>query len=132
MTEPVEWGPRRPPAVSWAGLLLFAVALCQLIAIGVALLLDSQALFETPEYTIATAFVLAFGVLQLPAAVGVIRMGSGWRLFAIGLAVVGLVLQAANVAGAGGEPILVAINSAFALAYLVVLVLLFRSRDAFA
>jgi hypothetical protein len=48
------------------------------------------------------------------------------------LCVLGLVVQVANLAGPPDRPLVVGVNAGLALAYVLVLVLLSRSRDAFA
>ena len=127
----VDWGPRRPGSVSWAGVLLFALGAFQLIALVAALVLDASALITGAAYAFAVVFNLAFALLQLVAAVGIIRLGRGWRVFGVVLAGVGAVLQALNIVGAEGETVLILVNAGFTLAYVVIFVLLLRTGPAF-
>ena len=130
--EPVDWGPRRPTAVSWAGVLMFFLGLAEATVLIVALVLDADALFATTELWVATVFVLVRAILQIVAAVGVIRLRNPWRIFGIGLALVAAVVQATNVAGSWPEePPLAAVNAALTVLYLLIVSLLVRTRDAF-
>jgi len=127
----LDWGPRRPAAVSWAGVLLFLLGAFQLVVIVVALVLDARALLTGPAFAFAVAFNVLFALLQIAAAVGVIRLGSPWRTFAMALAVVGALMQALNVIGADGDPVLIGVNAGFTLAYVLIFVFLRRSGPAF-
>ena len=131
--EPVDWGPRRPTAVSWAGVLMFFLGVAEAAVIVVVMVLDADALLATMEMTVAAAFVLVRALLQAVAAVGVIRLRNPWRIFGVGLALVAAVIQATNVAGSWPEePPLAAVNAALTAVYVLILMLLLRTRDAFA
>ena len=132
-TEPVDWGPRRPTAVSWAGVLMFFLGVGEAAVILIALALDADALFATTELWVATLFVLVRAVLQVAASIGVIRLRNRWRIFGAGLAFVAAVVQATNIAGSWPEePPLAAVNAVLTALYLLILLLLLRTRDAFA
>ena len=131
--EPVDWGPRRPTAVSWAGVLMFFLGMAEAAIVVVALALDADALFATTQLQVATVFVLVRAVLQVAASVGVIRLRNPWRIFGAGLALVAAVIQATNIAGSWPEePPLAAVNAVMTALYLLILLLLLRTRDAFA
>ena len=127
----LDWGPRRPVGVSWAGVLLFLLGLFQLVALVAALIIDAEALLADAAFAFAVVFNLVFALLQLVAAVGIIRLGRGWRLFGVVLAAVGAVLQALNIVGAGDESVLILVNAGFTLAYVAIFVLLLRTGPAF-
>ena len=131
MSDDLDWGPRRPPAVSWAGGLLFLVALAQLGVIAAALLLDSDAFFAGRADRIVTGSVLLLLALQILAAIGVLRLWRWWRGIAMLLTVLGIALQGANLARPPDRAIVVGINAGLAGLYAIVLVLLARSRAAF-
>ena len=131
MSDDLDWGPRRPPAVSWAGGLLFLIGLAQLGVVATALLLDSDAFFAGRADRIVTGSVLLLLALQILAAIGVLRLWRWWRGIAMLLTVAGIALQAANLAGPPDSPVVVAVNVALAGLYLIVLLLLARSRSAF-
>ena len=131
MSEELDWGPRRPPAVGWAGVILLLLGLGQLGLVGTALLLDADALFSGSADRIVTGSVLGLFALQVLAAIGVLRLWRFWRGIAILLATAGLALQVANLAGPPDRPIVVGVNLGLAALYLIVLVLLARSRSAF-
>jgi hypothetical protein len=131
LDEDAYWGPRRPPAVSWAGGLLLLLALAQLGAFGAALILDVEALFESRGQRIVTASVLGVLAFQVLAAVGVLRLWRGWRGIAMLLCAVTFALQVVGMLGPLPDPVVVAVNLSLAALYLVVFVLLARSREAF-
>ena len=131
MNDDLDWGPGRPTAVSWAGVLMFLLGLFQLAILVIALVLDAPTLLQEGADALAVVFYLAFAVLQLVSAVGVIRLGRGWWIFAVVLAGLGAVLQALNLVGAGGEMVLILVNLAFTLVYVVIFVLLLRTGPAF-
>jgi hypothetical protein len=131
LSDDLDWGPRRPPAVSWAGGLLFLIGLAQLGVVATALLLDSDAFLAGRADRIVTGSVLLLLGLQVLAAVGVLRLWRWWRGIAMLLTVAGIALQAANLAGPPDSPVVVAVNAALGGVYLIVLVLLARSRSAF-
>ncbi len=132
MSEELDWGPSRPPAASWAGGLLLVLGLGQLVMLGTASILDREALLGERPLLIVTASVGTLFALQVLAAVAVLRLWGWWRGIAMALCVLGLAVQVANLAGPPDRPIVVGVNAALAVAYLLVLVLLSRSRDAFA
>ena len=108
------------------------LGLGQLVLLGTASLLDrDEFLVERPEL-IVTVSVGALFALQVLAAMAVLRLWRWWRGIAMVLCVLGLAVQGANLAGAPDRPIVVGVNAGLALAYVLVLVLLSRSRDAFA
>ena len=125
----LDWGPRRPAAVSWAGSLLFIVGAIQLFLVTLALILDPALLLSTVSFAIAVVFEVLFALCQLAAAVGVIRLGRPWRTFALALAGVGAVLQGLRIFRASGEPGLLVWNLGFTLVYILVFVLLLRWRE---
>ena len=127
----LDWGPRRPAAVSWAGVILFLVGLVQLGLLVFALVLDAHALLDGPAYTFSVLFILTFSILEVIVAVGVIRLGRASRTFAIVLAGVGAILQGLHLSAADGDSLLIGLNATFLLAYLVVIFLLLRTRPAF-
>jgi hypothetical protein len=131
LSDDLDWGPRRPPSVGWAGALLFLIALAQLGVIAAALLLESDAFFARRADRIVTGSVLGLLALQVLAAVAVLRLWRWWRGIAMLLTVLGIALQAANLAGPPDSPVVVAVNVALAGLYLIVLLLLARSRSAF-
>jgi hypothetical protein len=131
LSDELDWGPRRPPAVSWAGGLLFLLGLGQLGAVAAALLLDSDAFFAGRADRIVTGSVLFLFALQILAAIGVLRLWRWWRGFAMLLTVLGMALQGANLAGPPDRAVVVGVNIALAALYLIVLLLLARSRAAF-
>ena len=131
MSDELDWGPSRPPAVSWAGALLLLIAGVQLGLVGVALMLDVDSFFERQADRLVTAAVLGLFALQLLAAVGVLRLWRWWRAIALFLSGAGLALHVANLAGPPDRPEVVAFNAGIAGLYLVVMVLLARSRSAF-
>jgi len=128
----VNWGPRRPPAASWAGALLLLLGLVQLGALGTAMFLETDALIGERAALIVTASVAALFAFQVLAAVAVLRLWRRWRGIAMVLCVLGLALQGANLALPPDPPVVVAVNAVLALAYVVVFTLLRRSREAFA
>ncbi len=131
MSEDLDWGPRRPPAVSWAGAVLLLLGLAQLGLMGTALLLESDAFLDGRADQIVTASVTALFAMQVLAAIGVLRLWRWWRGIAMVLALAGIALQAANLAGPPDRPVVVGLNTALGVLYLIVLVLLARSRSAF-
>jgi hypothetical protein len=128
--EDAYWGPRRPPAVSWAGGLLLLLALLQLGALGAALILDLEALFESQGQRIVTGTVLALLAFQVLVAVGVLRLWRWWRGIAMLVCLLGAALQAVNMYGALDQPAVVIITASIGALYLIVLVLLARSGEA--
>ena len=132
MSEDLDWGPKRPPAVSWAGSLLLLVGLAQLGALGTASALDRDTLLKGVGEQVVAASVAALLALQVLAAVAVLRLWRWWRGIAMALCVLGLALQGISL-GPPPDPVaLVATNAALGLAYLLVFVLLAKSKDAFA
>ena len=127
----LDWGPGRPAGVSLAGVLLFLLGAFQLVVIVVALVLDARALLIGPAFTFAVVFNILFALLQIAAAVGVIRMGRSWRSFAMALAAVGALMQVLNVFGAGGDIVLIAVNLGFTLAYVLIFLFLRSTGPAF-
>jgi hypothetical protein len=132
VAEELDWGPKRPPAVSWAGSLLLLAGVAQLGALGTASLLDGRALLGGQGARIVTASVAGLLALQVLAAVGVLRLWRWWRGIAMALCLLGAALQGASLAPPTEPLPVLAINAALALAYLLVFTLLARSRDAFA
>ena len=130
MSEELDWGPNRPPAVAWAGTLLILVALAQLGLFGAALVLDSDALFSTDADRLVVSAVGGLLALQLLAGIGVIRLWRGWRVIATLLCLLGFALQVANLAGEPDRPVVVGINAGLAVLYAAVVTLIFRSRHA--
>ncbi|MGH2710673.1 MAG: hypothetical protein ACRDH9_05655 [Actinomycetota bacterium] len=128
MSEELDWGPQRPPAVGWAGALLILVALAQLGFIGVALVLDLDALIATDADRLVMASVGGLLALQVLAGIAVLRLWRWWRGIAVFLCVLGVALHGANLAGPPDRPVVVGINVGLAGAYLIVMLLLFRSR----
>jgi peptidoglycan/LPS O-acetylase OafA/YrhL len=126
----MDWGPKRPPSVSWAGGLLLLLAVVQLGAFGLAVFLDTGALFATREHQIVTASVLALLALQVLAALGVLRLWRWWRGIAMVLSALGIALQGVNLAGQPDEPVVVGINIGLGALYAIVFLLLARSRTA--
>jgi hypothetical protein len=131
-SESVEWGPTRPPAVGWAGALLLLLGLAQLGAFGLAALLDSDALLDARADQVVTGSVLALFALQVLAAVAVLRLWRWWRGIAMVLCTLGVALQGANLAGPPDDPVVVGITVGLTAGYVIVFVLLARSRAAFA
>ncbi|MGH2692530.1 MAG: hypothetical protein ACRDHM_08510 [Actinomycetota bacterium] len=131
MSDELDWGPRRPPAVSWAGALLLLLGLGQLGLVGTVLFLDADAFLAGKADRIVTASVLLLFALQALAAIGVLRLWRWWRGIAMLLVAAGIVLQGANLAGPPDRPIVVALNLGLAGLYVIVLLLLARSRSAF-
>lgn len=131
MGDELDWGPKRPPAVSWAGALLFLLGLAQIGALGAALVLDTDALFSSRGDRIVTGSVAALFALQVLAGVAVLRLWRWWRGVAMVLSVAGIALQGAALAGPPDLPLLVGINLGLAALYLIVFVMLARSRGAF-
>ena len=132
MSEELDWGPKRPPAVSWAGGLVLVLALAQLTAIGTATLLDSDVFLHARADRIVTASVGGLLGLQILSAVGVLRLWRWWRGIAMVLCVLGAAIQGANLAGLPDRPFVVTISVVLAVAYVLAFALLARSRDAFA
>ena len=132
MGEELDWGPSRPPAASWAGSLLLILGVGQLVMLATASLLDREALLGDRATVIVTASVGGLFALQVLAAMAVLRLWRWWRGIAMVLCFLGLAVQVANLAGPPDRPIVVTVNVVLAVAYLLVLVLLARSRDAFA
>ena len=118
--------------MSWAGSLLLLLAAGQLGALGLASLLDVEALIGGRATRIVTASVASLFALQVLAAVAVLRLWRWWRGIAMGLCVLGAALQGANLAPPFDPLLVLAINAGLAVAYLLVLTLLARSSDAFA
>lgn len=131
MGEDLDWGPKRPPAVSWAGTLLLLAAVAQLAALGMASALDRGAFLGDRGALVVTVSVGALLALQVLAAVGLLRLWRWWRGIAMALCILGLALQGANLASPSDPAPVVAINAALALAYLLVFALLARNGDAF-
>lgn len=131
MSDELDWGPRRPPAVSWAGSLLFLLGLGQLGVVAAALLLDSDAFFAGRADRIVTGSVLFLFALQVLAAIGVLRLWRWWRGIAMLLALLGLALQVASLLPPPDLLVVVVVNSALAGLYAILLLLLARSRAAF-
>jgi hypothetical protein len=125
----LDWGPRRPAAVSWAGSILFLVGAIQLVLVTLALILDPGLLLSTLSLAIAVIFEALFAVCQVAAAVGVIRLGRPWRTFALALAGVGALLQGIRIIRFVGEPGLLAWSLAFTAAYVMVFLFLLRWRE---
>ena len=125
----LDWGPRRPAAVSWAGSLLFLVGAIQLVLVTLALILDPGLLLSTVSLGVAVIFEILFALAQLAAAVGVIRLGRPWRTFALALAAVGALLQGIRIIRAIGEPGLLVWNLAFTTVYVLVFLFLLRWRE---
>ena len=132
MSDDLDWGPTRPPAVTGAGSLLLFLGLVQLAAIGVAFGLDRVALLGSEPERIVTIAILTFLGFHLLVGVGVLRMWRWWRGIGILVSVLGIGLQGANLAGPPDEPVVVGIALGLAAVYFIVLVLLARSRAAFA
>lgn len=132
MDEELDWGPSRPPAASWAGALLLILGVGQLVLLATASLLDREALLGDRAALLVTASAGGLFALQVLAAMAVLRLWRWWRGIAMVLCVLGLAVQVANLAGPPDRPIVVTVNAVLAVAYLLVLVLLARSRDAFA
>jgi peptidoglycan/LPS O-acetylase OafA/YrhL len=130
--EELDWGPKRPPAASWAGALLVLLGVVQLVMLATAAVLDRDAFLGDRPVLIVTASVGALFALQVLAAMAVLRLWRWWRGIAMVLCVLGLAVQVANLAGSPDRPIVVTVNAVLAVAYLLVVVLLARSRDAFA
>jgi hypothetical protein len=131
VSEELDWGPSRPPAASWAGALLLILGLVQLVMLGTASLLDQDAFVEDRATLIVTASVGALFALQVLAAMAVLRLWRWWRGIAMVLCVLGLAVQGANLAPPPDLLIVVLVNAGLAVAYVLVLILLARSRDAF-
>jgi hypothetical protein len=108
------------------------LGLAQLGAFGLAVILDTDALFTSQADRIATASVLALFALQLLAAVAVLRLWRWWRGIAMVVCVLGVGLQGANLAGPPDDPVVVGVNVGLAVGYVIVLILLARGRAAFA
>jgi hypothetical protein len=125
--RPLDWGPTRPPAIGWAGSLLLILGIAQLGAIGTAVVLERDLIATRPQLTVI-ASVLAFLGLHVLVAIGVLRMWRWWRGIAILFAVLGVALQAANLAGPPDEPVVVGINAGLGVVYIIVVVLLWRVR----
>jgi hypothetical protein len=117
--------------VSWAGGLLLLLALLQLGALGAALILDLEALFESRAQQIVTGSVLALLAFQVLVAVGVLRLWRWWRGIAMLVCLLGAALQGVNLSGALDRPAVVIITASIGVLYLIVLVLLARSGEAF-
>lgn len=131
MGEELDWGPNRPPAVAWGGSLLLVVSIVQLGALATASLLDGGSLLGGRAERLVAASVAVVFALQLLAAVGVLRLWRWWRGIAMVLCVMGVALQAVSLSPPPDLPVVVAINTALALVYVLVFVLLARSREAF-
>lgn len=131
MGEELDWGPKRPPAVSWAGALLLLLGLAQLGALAAASVLDTDALFSSRGDRIVTGSVAALFALQVLAGIAVLRLWRWWRGIAMLLSVAGIALQGAALAGPPDPAVLVGINLGLAGLYLIVFALLARSRGAF-
>jgi hypothetical protein len=130
--RPLDWGPTRPPAVTWAGALLVLLGLAQLGTFGLAATLDADSLLATRADRIVMASVLGLFALQLLSAVAVLRLWRWWRGIAMVLCAIGVALQGANLAGPPDDPAVVGLNLALAAGYVIAIVLLARSRAAFA
>ena len=130
MSDELDWGPNRPPAVAWAGTLLILAAVAQLGFFGVALALEVDSLFSTDAERIVIATVGGLLALQLLAGIGILRLWRGWRGVAVLLCLLGMALQVANLAGEPDRPFVVGINAGLAVLYAVVVMLIFRSRRA--
>ena len=128
MSEELDWGPARPPALSWAGGLLVLLALVQLLIVAPAVILDLDAFVERDVDLWVTVGVVGLLALQVIGGIGVLRLWRGWRAIAGLLALLGSGLHGANLAGAPDPPAVVAFNAAAAGLYLIVLTLLVRSR----
>ncbi len=126
----VDWGPRRPAAVTWAGILMLSLGAFQLIVMVAALVVDARSLLLGPAFTVSVAFIVVFAVLQLVAAVGVLRLSRAWRMFAMALAGVGALIHALKLFG-DGDALLIAVKIGFALAYVLTFEFLRRSGPAF-
>ena len=126
----LDWGPGRPAAVSWAGVLMFLLGTFQLVVMIVALILDARALLLGPAFAFSVVFILVFAFLQIVAAVGVIRLRASWRTFALGLAAVGAVIHTLKLFG-GGDALLMGVKIALAAAYIAIFESLRRSGPAF-
>ena len=129
MSEELDWGPSRPPALSWAGALLLLLAVAQLALVGTAVFLDLDGFLERDADRAVIAAVLGLFALQLLGAVAVLRMWRWWRGIAFVLALAGLALHGVNLAGRPDPPEVVAFNSGMAILFLIVMILLSRGRD---
>jgi hypothetical protein len=131
VNEDLDWGPKRPAAVSWAGVLLFLVGLVQLLLLVGALVMGAAEILIDAAWAAVVVWELVFALLEIVTAVGVIRLGRGWRVFGVALAGVGAVLQSLKIVGAEGDPILIGWSGTFTAIYVVIFVLLMRSGEAF-
>ena len=132
MSDDLDWGPARPPNVSAAGAILLLLGVAQLGAIGVAIGLDRAALLGSEPDRLVAIGVLTFLAFHLFVAVGVLRTWRWWRGIGMLVSILGILLHGANLAGPPDEPIVVGIDLGLAVVYTIVLVLLGRSRSAFA
>jgi hypothetical protein len=131
VAEDLDWGPKRPPAVGWAGALLSLIALGQLGALVAALATNSEALFSSDAERIVTGSAMGLFALQLLAGIGVLRLWRWWRGVAMVLCFLGLAVQVVNLGPPPDRVVVVVINVALAGLYAIVLLLLARSRSAF-
>ncbi len=131
MNDDLDWGPKRPAAVSWAGVLLFAVGLVQLLLLVGALSVGACDILIDEAWAVAVVWELVFALLEIMTAVGIIRLGRGSRVFGVALAAVGAVLQSLRIVSADGDPILIAWSGTFTAIYVVIFVLLMRTGEAF-
>jgi hypothetical protein len=128
VSDELDWGPTRPPALGWAGALLIVVSLAQMGFFATALALDTSSLVSTDADQVAVASVGGLLILQLLAGVAVLRQWRWWRAVAVLLSLIGIALQVANLAGEPDRPIVVGINAGLAVLYALVVILIFRSR----
>ena len=103
----------------------------QLGVLAWALIVDADVLLAAEADRIVTISVASLFGLQIVAAVAVLRLWRWWRGIAILLTLLGIALQVANLAGPPDRPVVVAVNVSLAGLYLIVLVLLAKSRSAF-
>jgi hypothetical protein len=117
--------------VSWAGAVLLLLAVGQLGALGVAVLLESDAFLVDRADSVVTYSAMGLLGLQALAAIAVLRMWRWWRGIAMLLAFVGAALHGVNLGPPPDPPVVVGISAAAAALYLIVVLLLARSRAAF-
>ncbi len=131
MSDELDWGPARPPAVSWAGAFLLLLGLGQLGALGAAVVLDRDALIGAEADRLVTFAVAGLFALQLLLGVGVLRLWRGTFSLGLVVALLGLGLQGIGLAPPPDPLAVVALNAALSAGYLIVIVLLVRGRAAF-
>ena len=131
MSEDLDWGPSRPPALSWAGALLLLLSLGQLAALATAVILDRGSLIGGEADRVVTLAAGGLFGIQLVVAVGVVRLWRASLSLGVLVSALGVSLHGVGLAPPPDPPAVVAVSAGLTAAHLIVIVLLVRGREAF-